>query len=112
MLVIVECIARNGKGMVKLVKISRPDVEHVALLARLDLTEPEIEMYTEQLNSILEYAAILEQLDTEDVKPTAHVVPMHNVLREDVVRPSLEQERALVNAPDAEDGFFRVPKIV
>ena len=98
--------------MVKLVKISRPEVEHVALLARLELTEPEIEMYTEQLNSILEYAAILEQLDTDGVTPTAHVIPVHNVMREDVVSLSLEQKRAMENAPEAENGFFRVPKIV
>ncbi|KLU62594.1 aspartyl/glutamyl-tRNA(Asn/Gln) amidotransferase subunit C [Peptococcaceae bacterium CEB3] len=93
-------------------KISRPDVEHVAMLARLELTEPEIEMFTEQLNSILEYAALLEQLNTDGVSPTAHVLPLHNVLREDVTQPSLEQERALMNAPDAENGFFRVPRIV
>ncbi|MHB1652693.1 MAG: Asp-tRNA(Asn)/Glu-tRNA(Gln) amidotransferase subunit GatC [Desulfitobacteriaceae bacterium] len=93
-------------------KISRQEVEHVALLARLELTEQEMEMYTEQLNSILEYAAILEKLDTRDVQPTAHAVPIHNVLREDEVRESMGQEKALVNAPDSENGFFRVPKIV
>ena len=93
-------------------KITREDVEHVALLARLALTEQEIQDYTEQLDSILEYAAMLDRLDTEDVEPTAHAVPLHNVLREDEVRPSIAQEKALKNAPEAEDGFFKVPKIV
>lgn len=93
-------------------KISRQEVEHVALLARLELSEQEIELYTEQLNSILDYAVILEQLDTEKVVPTAHAVPLYNVLREDVVKPSMSQEKVLQNAPDSEDGFFRVPKIV
>jgi len=93
-------------------KLSRAQVEHVAMLARLELTEEEIATYTGQLNSILDYAAILERLDTQDVEPTAHVVPLHNVLREDVVRTSLSQEKVLSNAPDADNGFFRVPKIV
>jgi len=91
--------------------ISREDVEYVAALARMELTEPEIQEYTEQLNSILDYATMLERLDTDDVVPTAHAVPLHNVLREDQVGPSIRQEKALRNAPDADEGFFRVPKI-
>lgn len=91
--------------------ISRKDVEYVASLARLELTEVEIQEYTEQLNSILDYAAMLERLDTSNVVPTAHAVPLHNVLREDQVRASIEQEKALRNAPDGDEGFFRVPKI-
>jgi aspartyl-tRNA(Asn)/glutamyl-tRNA(Gln) amidotransferase subunit C len=98
--------------MVNLVKITREQVEHVAKLARLALTEEEIASNTEQLNSILEYAAMLEKLDTEDIVPTAHAVPLHNVLREDAVAPSMERDKVLKNAPDAEDGFFKVPKIV
>ena len=93
-------------------KISRQEVEHVALLARLELTEEEIETYTGQLNSILDYATKLEKLDTEQVQPTAHAVPIYNVLREDEVKVGVSQEEALTNAPEAEDGFFRVPKIV
>ncbi len=93
-------------------KISRKDVEHVALLARLELTEQEIEQYTEQLDSILEYAATLDRLDTENVEPTAHAVPLHNVLRADEVKSSIEREKALQNSPDAEEGFYRVPRIV
>jgi aspartyl-tRNA(Asn)/glutamyl-tRNA(Gln) amidotransferase subunit C len=91
--------------------ISREDVEYVAALARLELTEPEIQEYTEQLNSILDYAAMLERLETDDVVPTAHAVPLHNVMREDQVRSSINHEKALRNAPDGEEGFFRVPKI-
>ena len=91
--------------------ISREDVEYVAALARLELTEPEIQEYTGQLNSILDYAAMLEQLDTDDVVPTAHSVPLHNVVREDQVRDSINREKALKNAPDGEEGFFRVPRI-
>lgn len=93
-------------------KISKEQVEHVAMLARLELTEEEKQTYTEQLNSILDYAAMLDKLDTKDVEPTAHAMPLHNVFREDVVRPSIDQSEALKNAPDAEDGFFKVPKIV
>lgn len=93
-------------------KISREEVEHVALLARLELTEDELVTNTEQLNSILDYAAMLEKLNTDDIKPTAHAVPLHNVLREDQVKPSIDREKALANAPDAEDGFFKVPRIV
>ena len=93
-------------------KISRVEVEHVALLARLELTEEELVTNTEQLNSILDYAAMLEKLNTDDIKPTAHAVPLHNVLREDQVKPSMDREKVLANAPDAEDGFFKVPRIV
>ena len=91
--------------------ISREDVEYVAALARLELTEQETQEYTEQLNSILGYAAMLERLDTDDVVPTAHAVPLHNVMREDQVSPSINHEKALRNAPDGEGGFFRVPRI-
>jgi aspartyl/glutamyl-tRNA(Asn/Gln) amidotransferase subunit C (EC 6.3.5.-) len=93
-------------------KISREEVEYVAMLARLELTARETEEYTGNLNSILEYAAMLEKLDTSDVLPTAHAVPLHNVMREDVVKPSMDAAKVLANAPDAENGFFKVPKIV
>ncbi len=93
-------------------KISRKEVEHVTLLARLELTEEEVNQYTEQLNSILEYAEMLQKLDTDKVTPTAHAVQLFNVLRTDEVHPSLPQQEALSNAPEAEDGYFRVPKIV
>ncbi|AFL99841.1 glutamyl-tRNA(Gln) and/or aspartyl-tRNA(Asn) amidotransferase, C subunit [Desulfitobacterium dehalogenans ATCC 51507] len=93
-------------------KISREEVEHVALLARLELTEEELMTNTEQLNSILDYAVMLEKLNTDDIRPTAHAVPLHNVLREDLVKPSMDREKVLANAPDAKEGFFKVPRIV
>ncbi|NLM22253.1 MAG: Asp-tRNA(Asn)/Glu-tRNA(Gln) amidotransferase subunit GatC [Peptococcaceae bacterium] len=92
--------------------ISKQNIEQIALLARLRLSEEEINQYTEQLNSILDCIDLLEQIDTTDVKPTAHGVELFNVLREDEVEPSLPREKALINAPETEHGFFKVPKIV
>ncbi|MGI5840181.1 MAG: Asp-tRNA(Asn)/Glu-tRNA(Gln) amidotransferase subunit GatC [bacterium] len=93
-------------------EISRKDVEQVATLARIEITEEEKEMFTQQLNVILEYIDQLNELDTEAVPPTFHVLPLQNILREDVVRPSLPQEKALGNAPETENGCFKVPKIL
>lgn len=84
----------------------------MARLARLELTEEEKEIYTEQLNSILEYVKVLEELDTSQVEPMAHVLPIHNILREDETRASLEQEEVLDNAPERLGEFFKVPRIV
>lgn len=92
--------------------ITKAAVEHVALLARLELTEEEKEMYTQQLNQILDYAERLNQLDTTNVSPTAHVLPIQNVFREDKSEQVMTNDEALANAPTKEDGFFRVPKIV
>lgn len=92
--------------------ITKADVEHVANLARLELTEEEKETYTQQLNQILDYAERLNQLDTSSVAPTAHVLPLKNVFREDKAEQVMTNEEALANAPAAEKGFFRVPKIV
>jgi len=92
--------------------ISIKDVEHVALLARLDLAEEEKHLYTEQLNAILDYIGKLQELNTDDISPTAHVLPIHNVLREDKNRPSIDRSEVLQNAPHQEEGQFRVPKIV
>lgn len=92
--------------------ISVKDVEHVAKLARLDLSEEEKHMFTEQLNAILKYAEKLNSLDTADVEPTSHVMPLSNVMREDEVRPSLPIEKVLLNAPDEEDGQFKVPAVL
>ncbi|MDW7674609.1 MAG: Asp-tRNA(Asn)/Glu-tRNA(Gln) amidotransferase subunit GatC [Bacillota bacterium] len=91
--------------------INKQDVEHVALLARLELSDTEKETYTEQLNSILGYVNMLDGLDTSKVEPTAHVLPLKNVFREDVVKEGLTQKEALKNAPEQENGFFKVPKI-
>jgi aspartyl-tRNA(Asn)/glutamyl-tRNA(Gln) amidotransferase subunit C len=91
------------------VQISREEVLHVARLARLALTEEEIERFGEQLNAILEAVGKVGELDLEGVEPTAHPLELANVWAEDEPRPSLSVEEALANAPDAEGGFFRVP---
>jgi len=93
-------------------KISRHEVEHVALLARLKLSEKEIEKFTGQLNAILGYIEKLNELDTNNVEPTSHVIEVGNVVREDRVRDSIPVEDALANAPDAGKGFFKVPRII
>ena len=93
-------------------KLSLTQVEHVAELARLALTDEEKELFREQLSSILAYAERLQQLDTRDIPPTATVLPLQNVLREDEVRPSLSREDALANAPQVEEGHFRVPAVL
>jgi aspartyl-tRNA(Asn)/glutamyl-tRNA(Gln) amidotransferase subunit C len=93
-------------------QLTRADVEHVARLARLALTDDEIEHFTTQLAVILDHATDIAALDLADVPPTAHPLPLANVLRADVVRPSLERDEVLAMAPDAEDGQFRVPRIL
>ncbi|CEH28113.1 Aspartyl/glutamyl-tRNA(Asn/Gln) amidotransferases ubunit C (Asp/Glu-ADT subunit C) [Aneurinibacillus migulanus] len=100
----------SGGGMMS--AISRNEVEYVAKLARLNLTEEEAVKYTEQLNSILEFAGKLNELDTANVPPTSHVLDVYNVMRDDEVRPSVEREDALRNAPDEEDGQFKVPAVM
>ncbi|WP_028563306.1 Asp-tRNA(Asn)/Glu-tRNA(Gln) amidotransferase subunit GatC [Paenibacillus pinihumi] len=92
--------------------ITIKDVEHVAALARLELSEEEKEQFTGQLNAILKYAEKLGELDTDNVEPTSHVQPITNVMREDVSRPSTGVEKAMRNAPDEEDGQFRVPAVL
>lgn len=93
-------------------KITLKEVEHVARLARLELTTEEKERMRAQLDSILSYIDKLSELDTTAVEPTSHVLPMTNVFREDKVTPSLSQEEVLANAPDRHDLFFRVPRIL
>ncbi len=93
-------------------KISKNQVEYVARLANLELSEEEKEMFTHQLDNILSYMDKLNQLDTEDIEPTSHVLPRKNIFREDNVKPSLPLEEALANAPDTKDGFFRVPRVI
>lgn len=100
------------EGVVELMKIDETTVEKVAMLARLELDEDKKEEMTEQLNDILEYADKLNELDTEDVEPTAHALPIKNVFREDKVEESLDREAALKNAPEREDGSFKVPQII
>jgi len=93
-------------------KITRKDVEQVALLSRLELGENDVEKFTGQLNAILDYIDVLNKADTSGVEPTAHVLPVKNVMRADEARPSLPRELALANAPEQEDGYFKVPKIL
>jgi aspartyl-tRNA(Asn)/glutamyl-tRNA(Gln) amidotransferase subunit C len=92
--------------------ITRADVEHVAELARLELSAAEKEQFIGQLNSILTYIEKLSELDTADVEPTSHVIPLSNVWRDDTVRPSLDRELALRNAPEESHFFFKVPRII
>ena len=94
------------------VKITLAEVEHVARLARLALDADEKERMRSQLDAILGYIEQLRRVDTEGVEPTAHVLPLVNVLREDEVRPSYPVDAMLANAPDAQDGQFRVPRIL
>lgn len=92
--------------------ISREEVRHVARLARLHLTDDEVERMRQQLDAILAYIDKLRELAVDGVEPTAHAVPLVNVMRDDALRPSLPQDAALANAPDRADQFFRVPRII
>jgi len=94
------------------VRISKEEIEHIASLARLSLTEKEKELFGSQLSSILDYMEKLNELDTRNVEPTSHVLPLSNVMRDDVPGPSIAREDALMNAPDHTEKFFRVPKII
>ena len=93
-------------------KIDRQQVRKAAKLARLDLTEAEIEEFTGQLGAILEYVEKMNELDTAAVEPLAHCLPIHNVFRTDEVRESLGTEQTLANAPQRDGPFFKVPKIL
>jgi aspartyl-tRNA(Asn)/glutamyl-tRNA(Gln) amidotransferase subunit C len=93
-------------------RLTRGDVEHVARLARLALSEEEIERFTNQLAAILEHAAQVAALDTSEVAPTAHPIPLSNVLRPDEARPGVPRDEVLAMAPEAEDGYFRVPRMM
>jgi aspartyl-tRNA(Asn)/glutamyl-tRNA(Gln) amidotransferase subunit C len=92
--------------------ITREQVQHVARLARLALTDDEVEQLTVELGSILEHAAAISALDLADVPPTAHPLPLVNVVRPDEVRASLDRDEVLAQAPAAQDGRFRVPRIL
>jgi aspartyl-tRNA(Asn)/glutamyl-tRNA(Gln) amidotransferase subunit C len=88
------------------------DVDHVAKLARLALTDEERERYRQQLGLILEHAERVSEVAADDVEPTAHPVPQKNVFRDDEPKDCLTPEEALANAPEAEDGRFKVPRII
>ena len=93
-------------------KITREQIVHVATLARLHLDDAAVELYTKQLGDILTYMDTLNRLDTKGVPPTSHAIFINNAFRDDEVKPSIPVERALSNAPQAEDGSFVVPKVV
>ncbi|ASS74199.1 Asp-tRNA(Asn)/Glu-tRNA(Gln) amidotransferase GatCAB subunit C [Tumebacillus algifaecis] len=92
--------------------ITRQDIEQIANLSRLTLTEGEKEHLTVTLSQILNFAEELQELDVEHVAPTTHTLPLNNVLRDDTVRPWLSQDEALSHAPDQENGQFRVPAVM
>jgi aspartyl-tRNA(Asn)/glutamyl-tRNA(Gln) amidotransferase subunit C len=92
--------------------LTRADVEHVAYLARLGLTEEELARFEGQLNHVLDQYAILTSLDTEHIAPTAQTIELANILRDDVVQPSLSVEDALANAPERSGDHFLVPAII
>jgi len=94
------------------VKISREEIEHIAVLARLSLSEEEKEVFGPQLSSILDYMEKLNELDISDTEPTSHVLPLSDVVRDDIPIDSLPREEALKNAPAHTDKFYRVPKII
>jgi aspartyl-tRNA(Asn)/glutamyl-tRNA(Gln) amidotransferase subunit C len=93
-------------------KISREEIEHIASLARLYLTEEEKELFGSQLGSILDYMEKLNELDTRDTEPTSHVLPISNVMRSDIPGHSISKEDALMNAPGHTEKFYKVPKII
>jgi aspartyl-tRNA(Asn)/glutamyl-tRNA(Gln) amidotransferase subunit C len=93
-------------------KITTQEVEHVAKLARLELSDREKEKLTDQLSNILTYVEKLNELDTKGVEPTSHVLDISNVMRNDEPGESLTQERALANAPEKAAGHYKVPKII
>jgi aspartyl-tRNA(Asn)/glutamyl-tRNA(Gln) amidotransferase subunit C len=92
--------------------ISLDQVRHVAKLARLALREDQLVKYAPQLGAILQYIEQINKMDKSAVEPMAHALPLHNVLREDVVEPSLPLEKVLKNAPQTDGPFFKVPKII
>ena len=93
-------------------RITRDEVVHVARLARLELADDEIDRFTQQLGAILEHAADVEALEVADVEPTSHPLPLSNVMRADVVSESLERGEVMAQAPDVQDGQFRVPPVL
>ncbi|MDO4178074.1 MAG: Asp-tRNA(Asn)/Glu-tRNA(Gln) amidotransferase subunit GatC [Phascolarctobacterium sp.] len=93
-------------------KVTAEDVKHIATLSRLTVPESEMEKFTEQFNQIINYADILQQIDTTDIEPTAHVLPVANVLREDVVQEGVSHEAAMQNAPAVHNDGFKVPRVI
>ena len=93
-------------------KITHEQVRHVAKLSRLALSAEKLDRFTSQLESILEYVAKIDEVDTSGVEPMAHALPVKNVLRDDVVAGALPVEKVLMNAPETDGAFFKVPKVI
>ncbi len=93
-------------------RITKQEVEHIAWLARIELTEEEKNVFTKQLNDILDYFAKIDEVNTERIPPTYHVIDLVNVFRKDEVQESIKREEALRNAPRREKGFFKAPRIL
>jgi aspartyl-tRNA(Asn)/glutamyl-tRNA(Gln) amidotransferase subunit C len=94
------------------VAVTLKDVEHIAELARLKFSGEELENFTHQLNQILEYVEKLNELNTENVEPLSHPIEGNNAFRKDELKPSISREEAIKNAPDSDDEFFKVPKVI
>ena len=93
-------------------RISPDDARHVAKLARLALTDPQLQKFATQLEPIFDYIAAITQADTQGIEPMAHAIPLVNVLRQDIAQPALSVEQVLQNAPDTDGPFFKVPKVI
>lgn len=93
-------------------KIDESLVRHIALLSRLKPSDDEVRLFSEQLSDIIEYVEKLSELDTTDVEPTAHALPIHNVFRDDEPGETLRVDEALANAPQRDGSFFAVPKVL
>jgi aspartyl-tRNA(Asn)/glutamyl-tRNA(Gln) amidotransferase subunit C len=94
------------------VRLELETVEHIAELARVGLTPDEMERMRDQLSAVLDHISMLQEVNTDDILPTAQVIQQQNVMRDDVVRPSLPREQVLLNAPDQEDGYLRVNAVL
>jgi aspartyl-tRNA(Asn)/glutamyl-tRNA(Gln) amidotransferase subunit C len=105
-------VGRKNLRVVLGLIITKKDVEDIAALSRLEFSEQDKEKYKEQLNVILEYIEQLNELDTEGVMPTYHIMPMENVMREDIIEPSMDISKVLMNAPLTQKGCFKVPRIL
>lgn len=88
------------------------DIDHAAMLARLNISESEKKLFAGQVQSIIDYIEKLNELDTTSIEPTAHILPISNVFREDILRDSLPRDKALQNAPQKDEDFYRVPRII
>ena len=103
---------RNRQRGDTMERITKEQVKHVANLSRLELSDDEVVKFAKQLDEIIDYAEQLNELDTNNIVPTAHVLEVKNVMRKDEVRPSIDREDTFKNAPDHEDGQYKVPRII